>query len=168
MLDSTMSKQAGSVVNSEQAHVWIYQCSREFSQEEEQALLRDGEAFVSQWKTHGKALLAQFEVYYHRFIVITVDQEVQQLSGCSKDAATHFIKGIEGAYNVNLLDRMQVAYRNGEGVKTIHLNDMKEALTNGEIKWDTIVFNNLVSTKHEMNTQWEVPLNQSWHKRVLD
>jgi len=168
MVDATMSKDAGSVINNEQAHVWIYQCSRTFAQEEELALLKEGEAFVSQWKTHGKTLLARFEVYYRRFIVITVDQEVQQLSGCSKDSATHFIKAIEESYNVSLLDRMQVAYWSGDEVKTIHLHDLKEALDSHEITRDTIVFNNLVSTKYEMNTQWEVPLNQSWHERVLN
>jgi len=33
---------------------------------------------------------------------------------------------------------------------------------------DTLVFNNLVTTKGEMEKGWLVPISQSWQARLLD
>ena len=45
--------------------------------------------------------------------------------------------------------------------------DFKEFAKANKITQETIVFNNMVTTKEELETQWEVTANNSWHKRFL-
>jgi hypothetical protein len=47
------------------------------------------------------------------------------------------------------------------------MSDFKEFIKSNKITSETIVFNNMISTKEELETQWEVSVNNSWHKRFL-
>ena len=74
---------------------------------------------------------------------------------------------IESDYNVNLFDRFNIAYRKGNEVVSYNRNQFEALIQQGEITENTIVFNNLVQTKKELDTQWEIPFKNSWHARVF-
>ena len=42
-----------------------------------------------------------------------------------------------------------------------------QILSDKSVTGDTIVFNNLVNTKIEFETAWEVPAKDSWHKHMF-
>lgn len=147
--------------------IWIYQADRELTPSEERIVLDNLESFTSQWKAHGKALAAKAEVRYNRFIILMVDDSVAPPTGCSIDKSVHLLKEIENAIDVNLFDRMQIAYKDGEVIKTVLRQEFEKLLSTGEITEDTIVFNNLVPTYAELESKWEVPVKDSWHARVF-
>jgi len=37
----------------------------------------------------------------------------------------------------------------------------------GKVNAETLVYNNLVTVKKELDTHWEIPLKNSWQKRYL-
>ena len=43
----------------------------------------------------------------------------------------------------------------------------KQFAKENKITSETIVFNNMVQTKQDFETDWEVPAKESWHKRFL-
>ena len=43
----------------------------------------------------------------------------------------------------------------------------KEFVKENKVNTDTVVFNNMITTKGDFESKWEVPANQSWHKRFL-
>jgi hypothetical protein len=88
-------------------------------------------------------------------------------SGCSIDASVHFIQQLEKAYNVDLLDKMNVSYKQGEYVAYKDLSDFKKMAKDRAVSLNTIVFNNLVATKAEFLDNWEVPAKDSWHARFI-
>ena len=104
---------------------------------------------------------------YKRFIVIALDQSHTGASGCSIDASVHFIQEIERNYDVVLLDRMNVSYKQGEYIAYKTLQDFKKMAKDRAISKNTIVFNNLVTNKLEFTEHWEVPASESWHSRFL-
>lgn len=158
------------------ARVWVFQSKTELSDPEIAAIEKAGIQFINNWTAHGASLKASFDVLYNRFIVISVDEQQATASGCSIDKGIHFVKELEKQFDLVLLDRMQVAYRNGNEIKTCHLNNLLEELIssglysengNKEDANKIIVFNNMVSTKKQFDTEWEINLKQSWQSRVL-
>ena len=149
------------------ARVWVYQCNRSFTEEEQKQLHKQLEEFINHWMVHGKDLLSSFELRYNRFIVIGALPDAHGVGGCSLDALAHFIQELEAQYNVTLLDRMNVSYRQGEHIVYKNLADFKKMVKEKAVSAQTIVFNNLVNTKIEYEENWEVPLEDSWHNRFL-
>lgn len=151
----------------EDARVWVYQCNRSFTEEEQKLLHTQLEDYLNQWKVHGKSLLSAFELRYNRFIVIGASPDAHGVGGCSLDSLARFIQDLEVQYGVTLLDRMNVSYRQGEHIAYKNLADFKKMVKDKAVSAQTIVFNNLVNTKMEYEENWEVPLEESWHNRFL-
>jgi len=149
------------------SRVWIYQANRTFSAEELPKIKASIDAFVTEWTAHGKELKAGYDMPYNRFIVIALDQGVNAASGCSIDASVHFIQTLEKQYDVTLLDKMNVSYKQGEYVAYKSLIDFKKMAKAKSVSAKTIVFNNLVTNKEEYYEHWEVPASESWHSRFM-
>ncbi len=149
------------------SRIWVYQSNRSFSENELGELHSLVSDFLKQWTAHGSELKAGFEVRYKRFIVIGLDQSLASASGCSIDASVHFIQGLEQKFNVDLLDKMNVSYKQGEYIAHKDLKDFKKMAKERAVSKNTIVFNNLVATKGEYLEHWEVPASESWHARFM-
>lgn len=149
------------------SRIWIYQSNRGFSEGELQELEESLTEFLKQWTAHGSDLHAGFEIKYNRFIVIGLDQSNASASGCSIDASVHFIQSLEQRFQVELLDRMNVSFKQGEYVAYKSLQDFKKMAKEKAVSPNTIVFNNLVATKQEYLDSWEVPASESWHSRFI-
>ena len=151
----------------ETSRIWIYQASRKFREEELVELRQLLDQFITQWTAHGSQLKAGYEIKYNRFIVIALDQTQASASGCSIDASVHFIQALEKRYEIDLLDKMNVSFKQGEVVTYKPLNEFKKMAKERAVSEKTIVFNNLVSNKYEYENHWEVPASESWHKRFV-
>jgi hypothetical protein len=127
----------------------------------------DLDVFLETWTAHGNNLKAGYEINYKRFIILALDQSAQNATGCSIDASVHFIQHLEKKYDVLLLDKMNVSYKQGEFVAYKTLIDFKAMAKQKAISKNTIVFNNLVTNKGEYLEHWEVPASESWHARFL-
>ncbi len=151
----------------DESRVWIYQSNRSFTDAEITEIKEGLAQFLTQWTAHGSQLNAGFTIRYKRFIEIALDQSHTGASGCSIDASVHFIQEIERNYDVVLLDRMNVSYKQGEYIAYKTLQDFKKMAKDRAISKNTIVFNNLVTNKLEFTEHWEVPASESWHSRFL-
>ncbi len=151
----------------ETSRIWIYQADRSFTAEELDEIQGEMEAFLKDWTAHGSQLKAGYEIRYKRFIIIALDQSQTGASGCSIDASVHFIQHLEKKYDVQLLDKMNVSYKQGEYIAYKSLVDFKKMAKQKAVSKNTIVFNNLVNNKQEYEEHWEVPASESWHARFL-
>lgn len=149
------------------SRVWIYQASRSFSKEELQELKPALDQFIEAWTAHGAELKAGYDLKYNRFITIALDQEHAGASGCSIDTSVHFIQALERKYKLDLLDKMNVSYKQGDYIAYKPLADFKKMARQKAVSKNTIVFNNLVTNKQEYLTHWEVPASESWHGRFM-
>ncbi|WP_300437585.1 ABC transporter ATPase [Christiangramia sp.] len=150
------------------SRVWIYQANRSFTEEEIQEISNKLDIFIEKWTAHGADLKASYDIKYRRFITIGLDQQLNAASGCSIDASVQFIQQLEKDYNVDLLDKMNVSYKQGEFVAYKSLTDFRKMAKEKAVSPNTIVFNNLVNNKAEYLSDWEVPASESWHKRFLN
>ena len=161
------------------SRIWIYQANRSLTPEELAEIKADLDKFIVDWTAHGSELIAGYEIKYKRFIALALDQTnasagsaaplylILDLVVYSIDASVRFIQGLEKKYNINLLDKMNVSYKQGEFVAYKTLVDFKKMAKNKSVTKNTIVFNNLVANKQEYLNHWEVPAEESWHGRFM-
>lgn len=149
------------------SRIWIYQSNRKLSDVEVDEISDATISFLNEWSAHGQSLEASFTIKYNRFLIIAVNQEVQAATGCSIDASVKFIQDIESKYDIVLLDKMNVTYKQGEHIAHKTLIDFKKMAKEKAVTGNTIVFNNLVNTIEEWEDFWEVPASESWHSRFF-
>lgn len=148
------------------SRIWIYQSNKELSIEEVAKIKAAANDFISQWTSHGNSMDAAVEVMHARFVIVAVDEQTAPASGCGIDKSFRFIQDIEKQFNISLLNRMQVAYKAGDAIFTCSLKEFEELIAANKITENTLVFNNLVDSKAGLTSNWEVPLKESWHKRM--
>lgn len=151
----------------DESRVWIYQSNRKMSDEELEFIKNKLDVFVGQWSAHGTPLRASYTIEYNRFVIIAVDETDQQVTGCSIDASVAVILEIQNELTIDLLDKLNVTYKIGEHIAHKSLIDFKKMAKDKAVTSKTIVFNNLVTNIGEWREFWEIPAEESWHKRFF-
>lgn len=149
------------------ARIWVYKAPRDLGQAEQKLIRERGAVFTAEWAAHGQPLDACVDVLHDRFVIIAVDEEQAQASGCSIDKSVGFVKQLEYDLNLMLTDRMFIVYEQDGKVLSCRLQELPEMLAKGLIAADTTVFDDLVTTVGELHERFRVPLRASWMERYL-
>jgi len=115
------------------SRIWIYQSDRKLNDSELDQIKLKLTDFLKNWTAHGDDLKSSFEIRYDRFIIIALNEKSAKASGCSIDACVHFIQQIEKDYNINLLDKMNVAFKQGEYVSYKSIVEFKSLIKNNSV-----------------------------------
>lgn len=150
-----------------ESRVWLYQSERELSEKEIEFLKSSLKDFCISWTAHDKALKADCEILHGRFILLTVDETQTDASGCSIDKSVRKLKELSNEMNLDFFNRMELAYLEGENVKTLPISQIKDALNEGKISEDTLFFNTLVKDLRELRENFKQPLKEHWIKKTL-
>lgn len=146
--------------------VWTYIISKPLNAEQLNELLAAGKEFISKWTAHENRLSGGFTILNDRIIIVNVNEDVYGASGCSIDKLTRFVKTMESAFNVELLNRMLVAYKSGEKIEVVRAAEVKNLLDAGTITENTEVYNTSVATGAEL-INWLQPLKDTWLNKYL-
>ena len=150
-----------------ESRVWMYQSNRKFTEKEITEITNKLKNFLENWTAHGSNLLCSFTIKYNRFIIIALNEKSNKATGCSIDSCVHFIQELEHQYSIDLLDKMNVAFKQGEFISYKSLIEFKKLVKSNSVSKNTIVFNNLVTDVLDFNTNWEIPAYKSWHSRFF-
>jgi hypothetical protein len=150
------------------SRVWVYGANRPLTPTEQEHILPILQRFAREWVSHNLQLRAGADILYDRFIVLAVDETQAGASGCSIDKSVHFLKALQADLGVDLFDRMRFSYRNTDGeVTTLPREEFAAAYAAGRIDDQTLVFDPLVTTLGALREQFEKPLQESWHARMV-
>lgn len=150
------------------SRVWVYQANRFLSEMEVNEINDLAQSFVGSWTAHGSALAGKATVVDNLFLILEVDEEVAGVTGCSIDKSVHFVKALGEKFQVDFLDRMQIAFIDQSGeVQRASREEFKALKDSGVVSNDTIVYNNLIQTSAELQSNWKIPFAQSWHSKVF-
>jgi hypothetical protein len=144
------------------SRVWIYQSNRLFTLNEAlqiEDLLND---FAKNWKSHGAPVKGYANLFFGQFIILMADESATGVSGCSTDSSVRLIKQIEQLFNVNLFDRLMLAFIIKEKIELLPVSQINYAVENNFMNEETIYFNNTVITKQELENYWMIPAKKSW------
>ena len=149
------------------SRVWIYQADREFTVKEIAIISEQAEAFINSWTRHGDDLKGSFTIKYNQFLILAVDESFNNVSGCSIDSSVRFVQQLENDLNIDLMDKMNVTFKDNNHINLVKLADFQKYAKDEKVTAETIVFNNMVNTKEDLENNWEIPAKNSWHKRFL-
>ena len=150
------------------AKAWVYQSNRHFDKDEIDYLKVQLDDFVSDWESHGQSLKGTTEIFYNLFVVFFVDEQGDNMCGRAQDASVNLMKRLEEELEVTFLDRMVQSYKKGEEeVVVVRMADYETLLEDNKIDENTIVFNNMITTKFDFDHHWEVPMKESWHNQLI-
>ncbi|HQV01247.1 MAG: ABC transporter ATPase [Bacteroidia bacterium] len=143
------------------SRIWIYQCNRFLNEAEGKLLTSKTIDFIENWTAHNNLLQASFNWVDNLFLVIAVNQQVNDASGCSIDKSVHFVQQLEQAFNVHFFDRMQVAIKTDNEIKLMPLHLLSNAPENAKM------YDNLIETVGAFKNEWLKPVAQSWAKQFV-
>ncbi len=149
------------------SRVWMYQSDRVFTAQEIDFISMKAKDFIEQWTRHGDNLKGSFTIKYNQFLVLAVDEGFNNVSGCSIDASVRFVKELENELQIDLMNKMNVSFKDGDNINIIKLAEFQQFAKEQKITKETIVFNNMVQTKEDVENNWEVPASKSWHNRFM-
>jgi len=152
---------------SEAAKIWIYPSSRRFYPNEVHEIQEKVKNFVSTWKQGGEKSKCSYQFLYRRFIIIAIDDEKCSITKQDINLKVAFILSLQNTYKVELLDRMNVCFKQGNYVQYKALESFKKLLKDKALSAKTIVFDNLISRKCDFENCWELTIEESWYSRFL-
>lgn len=150
------------IVETDDFKVLIYPASRPMTAKEVKEITEKLYDFLPTWNAHGKSLTSSFKIDYKQFIIITVDEEKVQASGCSMDSLNGLMREIDAEYQLGVFDRMKACYLENGEVKTMKLTDFRTAVRNGEISDEVQVFDFSKDTYVNYLSDFLLPLKRSW------
>ena len=148
------------------SRVWVYQSVRKLTSDEVKDIEVKIKQFVTNWTSHKEGVAGDGCLLYDRFVVLMADEEQTGVSGCSLDSSIHFVKEIEKDSGTNFFDRWNIAYKKDGEVFSCSLTEFGTMVESGEVSDETIVFNNLVQSKKDFETKWQIPYKDSWLKNI--
>lgn len=147
--------------------IWIYQSDRKLTKEEQDFVQKNTETFLVEWTAHGHSLQAGMQLLYDQFLIIGVNEDINEASGCSIDKSVSYVTELGKALNIDLLQRSKVAVKNNTQIHLVDFSEIKKAIHEGVISRDTEVFNNAIVSKKDLDSNWLLPAPDSWIKRFF-
>lgn len=147
---------------SNDAHIWIFGISPSLDDAQSATLLRQVDAFLDNWASHGTPIRAARDLREGSFLVIAADEQSDR-SGCSIDRMFGTLKSLERELNVQILDSTRVFVRDEGNVRAMPRNQFRDSASA-----DTRVFDVTAEKLGEVRTgAWERRAGDSWHSRLL-
>ena len=149
------------------SRVWVYQSSRLFTITESFEIEELLKQFILQWKSHGTPVIGESHLFFGQFVILLADETGTGVSGCSTDSSVRLLKDIEQQFAVNMFDRTTLAFVVKDKIELLPMTHLQHAVENGFINGDTLYFNNLVQTKDELESDWIIPVKNSWLEKKI-
>ena len=150
-----------------ESRVWIYQGNRAMSASEKSTIDKLLHSFCKQWAAHGQPLKTSFTIEFNQFVIMSVDEDFRNPSGCSIDSSVGVLRQIQSATGIDFLDRTLIPFYTNNQVELIPLAEIKSEFASGRLKPDTPTFNTLATTKGEVELNWKIPAEKSWMAKYL-
>lgn len=151
----------------DESRVWIYTGTRAFTPAEEKSVSELLESFCSNWAAHGEPLKTSFKIEKSQFIIMALDEDFANPSGCSIDSSVGILRQIQSGTGIDFLNRSVVPFLINNQVALIPLSNLKANFASGELKSDTLTFHTLATTKREWESSSTIPAEKSWMSKYL-
>lgn len=148
--------------------VWIYSSNRLLSDGESENIDQLLVSFTKEWVSHNVSLKAAGTVLNNRFIVLAVDESIENPGGCSIDKSVHFIKSIETQFGIHLFDRLTIYYQKDGEMKSFHFNELKDKIASGEISDSTKIYDSTIIKLGPLQNEFIKEAGKSWLAKFIN
>ena len=150
------------------SRLWIYQAERKLSANEQAQIENATSQFLKDWTAHGSNLKAAFELQHDQFLILFLDEDLSQASGCSIDASVNHIRNIENEIGISLINNDKVAFLIEDEINLLPVSGIKENVSKKAILPNTKLFNNTIQNLGEFKSKWLVDSSETWINRFFN
>ncbi|MEB2776100.1 hypothetical protein SYJ56_12325 [Algoriphagus sp. D3-2-R+10] len=151
----------------EDSRVWVYQATRQFSEQEQELIASRLSIFCDGWNTHGNRMPTSFQILDNHIVVLAADESGLGASGCSIDSSVRTLRELENEIENNITDQGKVTFKSDSGeISVASALGIKSKVTSGEINSQTLVINPQVQSKKDLESVWILAGN-SWLNRYF-
>ena len=148
--------------------VWVYPISRRLSDQEAAQLEAMMEGFVQKWLSHQREVHGSGLVLENRFIILSADEAMTDVSGCSIDSSVRFIREVEQTFGVSCFDRSHLYFQDASGsIVSLDFREIRDAWDRGIIDDQTQIYNLQAAHVEDIRTKWMLPLSATPLARFL-
>ncbi len=152
----------------ENARVWVYPISRTLTDHEAAQVEAMLEEFVQKWLSHQREVHGSGLVLENRFIILSADESMTDVSGCSIDSSVRFIREVEQTFGVSCFDRSRLYFQDASGaIVSLDFREIREAWDKGMINEQTYLFNLQAAHVEDIRSRWTLPLTATPYARFL-
>lgn len=149
------------------ARVWVYASNRLLKAGEQEQIKTAASDFINRWTSHERKMEASFDLAYDAFLVLTLDESINQTSGCGIDKSVAFFKELEKQFGLTLFNRMQIELLTADGLIITDKAGASVLLAEGKITAETHTFNKLVTSFSQYKNHFKLPVSQSWYYPII-
>jgi hypothetical protein len=137
------------------SRVWLYVSDRPFDATESNYIQDALSDFTqNKWATHGTKLMASGSVLMNQLVVLAVDEEVMNASGCSIDSSVRLMKQLGTELKVDFFNRLFVLISKESEIKRVHFQDLHQYA-------DWKLLNPMVSSLEEVRNRFLIDVKES-------
>jgi hypothetical protein len=137
------------------SRVWLYVSDRPFDATESNYIQDALSDFTqNKWATHGTKLMASGSVLMNQLVVLAVDEEVMNASGCSIDSSVRLMKQIGTELKVDFFNRLFVLITKESEIKRVHFQELHQYS-------DWKLLNPMVSSLEEVRNRFLIDVKES-------
>lgn len=136
------------------ARLWSYQSDRKLTATEKAWIEEILPPFLAEWAAHGAKLNAYGEVLGDYHLILVVNEDQANASGCSIDSSVRFIKQLEKELGISFFNRLKMLVDNGQEEFFTSYAELDK------LSADTKVYNNMVMSVGEWKKSWKVPVTE--------
>jgi hypothetical protein len=137
------------------SRVWLYVSDRSFDATESNYIQDALSDFTqNKWATHGTKLMASGSVLMNQLVVLAVDEEVMNASGCSIDSSVRLMKQLGTELKVDFFNRLFVLISKESEIKRVHFQDLHQYA-------DWKLLNPMVSSLEEVRNRFLIDVKES-------
>lgn len=149
------------------AKVWMYQSERKLTSSEMDRIQNIADEFLSEWESHGMPVQGSVDVLQQLFIRVAAFTDEDSMCGRAQDAQVRLIKQVETALNVELTNRMLLAFGEAGQEEIVHLQELPARISQGDITPATPFYNGLIRSKEEFTSAWKNEASNTWLERYF-
>jgi len=150
----------------DQSRVWVYQVNRPLVGAEIEQISSFLTHEMNAWAAHGAPLNASFEIRFNQVVIVAVNEDVNQASGCSIDASTRWFKSLGELLQIDFFDR-QIASIHGEQISLIPITEIKDFILRADLSEEDLIIPPQTSDLGQYRNQWLQTVRESWLKKYL-
>jgi hypothetical protein len=146
----------------DQSKVWMYQSKNAFTEEQQKVIYELAEVFLGEWESHKIPVQGSIDILNNQFIRVAAYTDEPSMCGKAQDGQVRLIKELEQELDLDLTNRMLLAFEIEGAIKILHLNDLDSAIEKAELSSDSTFYNNLIQSKSDYIQNWKEEASKTW------
>jgi hypothetical protein len=151
----------------DESRIWVFASDRPLAGASADTLLAEVDRFLADWKAHGVPLRSARDWREDRFLIVGVDVNAENASGCSIDGLFRVLQQLQREIGAQLVGGGRVFYRAANGIEVATREQFAERVNRGEISAATPVFDPSLTDLASWRAKFEQPASEAWTARFF-